>query len=85
MRQLFAQHARRYGTRELRAELMAQGYPRIGRRRIQRVLTANGSRAQHPHSFVPHTVYSDPAVRAAPNRLLGQPAPTAPNRVWVGD
>ena len=24
-------------------------------------------------------------MRAAPNRLLGQPAPTAPNRVWVGD
>ncbi|HEX8658754.1 MAG TPA: hypothetical protein VF690_14515 [Hymenobacter sp.] len=23
-------------------------------------------------------------MRAAPNRLLGQPAPTAPNRVWVG-
>ena len=24
-------------------------------------------------------------LRHAPNRLLGQPAPTAPNRVWVGD
>ena len=24
-------------------------------------------------------------MRAAPNRLLGQPAPTAPNQVWVGD
>jgi putative transposase len=34
---------------------------------------------------VPRTTNSNPAVRAAPNRLLGQPAPTAPNRVWVGD
>ena len=34
---------------------------------------------------MPRTTDSDPAVRAAPNRLLGQPAPTAPNRVWVGD
>ena len=33
----------------------------------------------------PRTTDSDPAVRAALNRLLGQPAPTAPNRVWVGD
>ncbi|WP_092678583.1 IS3 family transposase [Hymenobacter arizonensis] len=40
---------------------------------------------QQPRSFVPRTTDSDPAVRAAPNRLLGQPAPTAPNRVWVGD
>jgi transposase InsO family protein len=42
-------------------------------------------RAQQPRSFVLRTTNSDPAVRAAPNRLLGQPAPTAPNRVWVGD
>jgi len=34
---------------------------------------------------VPRTTDSDPSVRAAPNRLLGQPAPTAPDRVWVGD
>ena len=33
---------------------------------------------------MPRTTNSDPAVRAAPNRLFGQPAPTAPNRVWVG-
>jgi len=34
---------------------------------------------------MPRTTDSDPAVRAAPNRLLDRPAPTAPNRVWVGD
>lgn len=28
---------------------------------------------------------TDSAVRAAPNRLFGQPAPTALNRVWAGD
>jgi putative transposase len=49
------------------------------------VLKAHGLRAQQPRSFVPHTTNSDPAVRAAPNRLLGQPAPTASNWVWVGD
>lgn len=54
--------------------------------RIRRVLNAHGLRAQQPRSFAAaRTTDSDPAVRAAPNRLLGQPAPTTPNRVWVGD
>ncbi|WP_046247506.1 IS3 family transposase, partial [Hymenobacter terrenus] len=57
----------------------------VGRWRIRRVLKAHGLRAQQPRSFVPRTTDSDPAVRAAPNRLLGQRAPAAPNRVWVGD
>ena len=34
---------------------------------------------------MPRTTDFDPAGRAAPNRLLGQPAPTAPNRAWVDD
>ncbi|MFD1469319.1 IS3 family transposase [Hymenobacter caeli] len=42
-------------------------------------------RAQPPRSFVPRTTDPDPAVRAAPDRLPGQPAPAAPNRVWAGD
>ena len=73
-----------YGTRRLRAEVKAQGH-QVGRWRIRRVLKAHGLRAQQPRSFVPRTTDSEPAVRAAPNRLLGQPAPIAPNRVWVGD
>ena len=51
----------------------------------RRVLKASGLRAQQPCLFVPRTTGFDPAVRAAPNRLLGRAAPTAPNRVWVGD
>ena len=84
VREAFAYHSQRYGTRRLRAEVQAQGHA-VGRWRIRRVLKAHGLRAQQPRSFVPRTTDSDPAVRAAPNRLLGQPAPTAPNRVWVGD
>ena len=80
----FRWHVSRYGTRRLRAELHAQGYP-VGRWRIRRALAAAGLRAQQPRSFVPRTTESDPTVRAAPNLLLGQPAPTAPNQVWVGD
>ncbi|WP_052733066.1 IS3 family transposase [Hymenobacter terrenus] len=84
VREAFAYHSQRYGTRRLRVEVQADGHA-VGRWRIRRVLKAHGLRAQQPRSFVPHTTDSDPAVRAAPNRLLGQPAPTAANRVWVGD
>jgi transposase InsO family protein len=84
VREAFAYHGQRYGTRRLRAEVQAQGHA-VGRWRIRRVLKAHGLRAQQPRSFVPRTTDSDPAVRAAPNRLFGQPAPAFPNRVWVGD
>ena len=77
VREAFAYHSQRYGTRRLRAEVQAQGHA-VGRWRIRRVLKAHGLRAQPPRSFVPRTTDSDPAVRAAPNRLLGQPSPTAP-------
>jgi putative transposase len=80
----FRWHSARYGTRRLRAELHAQGYP-VGRWRIRRALAAAGLRAQQPRSFVPRTTESDPTARAAPNLLLGQPAPNAPNQVCLGD
>jgi transposase InsO family protein len=83
VREAFTHHSQCYGPRRLRAEVQAQGYT-VGRWRIRRVLKAHGLRAQQPCSFVPRTTGFNPAVRAAPNRLLGQPAPTAPNRVWVG-
>ncbi|SMB99711.1 transposase IS3/IS911 family protein [Hymenobacter roseosalivarius DSM 11622] len=84
VREAFVYHSQRYGTRRLRAEVQAQGHA-VGRWRIRRVLQAHGLRAQQPRSFVPRTTDSDPAVHAAPNRLLGQLAPTAPNQVWVSD
>lgn len=39
----------------------------------------------HPSRIgpVPSTTDSDHARWAVPNQLLGQPAPTVPNRVWV--
>jgi putative transposase len=53
--------------------------------RIRWLLAVAGLRAQQPRSFVPRTTDSDPNEPAAPNLLLGQPAPTAHNQVWVGD
>ena len=80
----FTWHSARYGTRRLRAELHAKGH-RVGRWRSGRALASAGLRAQPLRSFVPRTTNSAPNVRAAPNLLLGPPAPTAPNQVWVGD
>lgn len=80
----FTRHGRRYGTRRLRAEVQADGH-RVGRWRIRRVLAAHSLHAQQPRSFVPRTTDSAHGRRVAPNRLLGQPVPTAPDQVWVGD
>ena len=55
-----------------------------GGRWLRRACGHSGS-TQQPRSFVPRTTDSSPTVRAAPNRLLGQPVSTAPNQVWVGD
>lgn len=80
MRVTFAHHAQHYSTRRLRAEVQAQGH-QVGRWRIRRVL--HDLRTQQLRLFAPRTTDSDPVVRAAPNRLLDQPAPTASNRVWT--
>ena len=61
VREAFAYHSQRYGTRRLRAEVQAEGH-QVGRWRIRRVLKAHGLRAQQPRSFVPRTTNSDPAV-----------------------
>ena len=85
----FEGYSARYSTRRLRAGLQAEGpvvdqlaHPMAaGRCESARPPGA----AQQPRLFAPRTTDSDPDVRAVPNRLLGQPAPTAPNQVWVGD
>jgi transposase InsO family protein len=73
----FAHHARCYGTRRLRAELQAAGYP-VGRCRIRRVLRQHGLRAQQPRSFVPRTTDSGHGQRVAPNR----PARAGAGSTW---
>ena len=84
VQQAFTRYGRRYGTRRLRVEVHAEDHA-VGRRRIRQTLATYGLRAQQPRAFVPRTTDSDPARWAAPNRLLGQSVPTAPDRVWAGD
>ena len=82
--QAFARHASRYGTRRLRAELRAEGHA-VGRYALRTWLHRHGLQALSTRSQRPRTTVADPAAVVAENRLLGQPAPTALNRVWVGD
>ena len=76
----FAGHARRYGTRRLRAE----GHT-VGRYALRSWLHHQGLHALSTRPQRPRTTVADPAAVVAENRLLSQPAPTAPDRVWVGD
>lgn len=80
----FSRHAQRYGTRRLRAELRAEGYA-VGRYALRTWLRRRGLCALSTRPQRPRTTVADPATSVAENLLLGQPAPTAPNQVWVGD
>ena len=80
----FTRHARRYGTRRLRAELRAEGHA-VGRYALRSWLHRKGLRALSTRPHRPRTTVADPVAVVAENRLLGRPAPTAPDQVWVGD
>ena len=79
----FRRHARRYGTRRLRAKLRAENHA-VGRYALRTWLRRNGLRALSTRPHRPRTTVAGPAAVVAENRLLGQPTPTAPDRVWVG-
>jgi putative transposase len=74
----FTRHARSYGTRRLRAELYAEGHS-MGRYALLTWLRQHGLLALSARPHRSHTTVADPAAVGAENRLLGQPAPTAPN------
>ena len=74
VRNVFACYSQCYSTRRLRGKVQAEGYA-VGRWRIRRMLHTDTLRAQKSRSFGHRITDSDPVVRAAPNRLPGQPAP----------
>ena len=79
-----SRHAQRYGTRRLRAELRAEGHV-VGRYALRTWLRHCDLLAFSTRPQRPRTTVADPAAVVADKLLLGQPAPTAPNQVWVGD
>jgi putative transposase len=83
VRQAFWRHARRYGSRRLRAELQAQGEV-VGRHRVRAILRAEALQAIQPKSFVPRTTDSRHGGRMSPNLLDGLLI-ERPRQVFVGD
>ncbi len=81
--QVFRRHSRRYGVRRLVAELQATGHP-YGRRRVRRIMQAEGLRAIQPKSFVPRTTNSRHGARMSPNLLPGLSV-ERPQQVFVSD
>ena len=82
--QVFGVHKRCYGTRRLQVALRKKGH-RVGRQRLRAAMRRRGLHALQPKAFTPRTTDSTHGLRCAPNRLLDQPKPTQPNRVWVSD
>ena len=82
VKEIFADHRRRYGSRRISAELNATGIT-AGRYRVRRTMMEQGLAAIQPRSFVPRTTVSDNR-RASPN-LLKESSPTQSGAVLVGD
>lgn len=80
---IFVEHKRRYGTRRIHAELVAQGTD-CCIDRVRRLMRQAGLHAYQPRSFIP-TTSDGRADSPSPNLLLLRPAPLQPNEVWVSD
>jgi transposase InsO family protein len=72
-----------YGSRRIHRELQDRGH-RIGLRRVERLMHANGIHARHKRRFKA-TTDSKHSMPVAANLLERNFTPTAPNRVWTGD
>ena len=81
---VFWRHSRRYGSRRIKEELVAQGVA-VGRTRVRRVMREQDLRAIQPRSFVPRTTDSRHEHRVSPNLLLDREPVSRPNEVVVGD
>ena len=57
----------------------------MGRYALRSWLHRHGLRALSTRPHRPRTTVANPAAVVAENRVLGQPAPTAPDQVWGGD
>jgi putative transposase len=79
----FYANRRVYGSPRIHAELRAQGI-RCGKKRVARLMRAQGLAAQRPgHRTI--TTHSDPEAWAAPNLLQQDFSADQPNTKWVAD
>ena len=81
---VFWRHSRRYGSRRITEELVAEGVV-VGRDRVRTVMREQGLRAIQPKSYVPRTTDSRHGQRVSPNLLQTREPVSRPNEVVVGD
>lgn len=84
VRASFAESRETYGAPRLRHALRDRGH-HCGTRRISRLMRKLGLRVKQKRRFIPRTTDSSHGRRPAPQRLLEEPAPTAPGQIWVTD
>jgi transposase InsO family protein len=84
IRAVHDEHRGVYGSPRVLRVLRARGRHH-SRKRIARLMRAEGLCGKCPRRFVPRTTPSRHDQPIAPNRLAEAPKPTAPNQVWVSD
>ena len=80
IKNIFALHRRRYGTRRLVDEMKDRGIG-VSRDFVRKVLADNQLKPIQPRSFVPRTTDSRHTLGYSPNLLLARPRPTGPDQV----
>lgn len=83
IRAAHAQSRGTYGSPRVRVDLQTAGFP-VGRRRVMRLMRAEGLQGRPVRRFRGTTV-SDPDAAPAANHLNRHFRPTAPNAVWAAD
>lgn len=88
VKEVFATHRRRYGTRRIVADLQEKGY-KIGRYQVRSLMKEQNLIAIQPKSFVPKTTNSEHKMGRNTNLLLNEKGerlkPTRPLEILVGD
>ena len=84
IRAVHREHRGVYGSPRV-TQVLRQSGRHHSRKRVARLMLAEGLRGKCPRRFVPRTTQSSHAEPIAPNRLAEHPKPTAPNQVWVSD
>jgi transposase InsO family protein len=84
IRRIHAESRQSYGSPRVFHKLRLEGV-QTSENRVARLMQAAGIKARSKRAFRPRTTDSNHGNPIAPNRLKTDPAPTAPNQVWVAD
>jgi len=74
-----------YGVKRVHEELNAEPGRKVSKRRVQRVMHANGIKAMRNSKYKPQTTKADPNEAAYPNLLEQNFTAEKPGRVWLAD